>query len=310
MAITTTFTDSRETNQFSILEGNRTLTRRGKIALPPVSIAVAPQSFGIPTFGSSYSSDPRLKFRGFRVRPLGTGLASEVDLIYSENAGGALPPPERGDVDFLEWTRRTEIQLIDLPYVVTARRDVAGSPSSTTIYYWEPAARRVENVVSVITLQLTVQATSNGISNLAAIQAQTNKIHQINGAKYLFQGGGVSKYSTDRYAFDYAWLVDSGTPAMPKPSSGNLTAGGLRFPERPDNPQTALAPLLLDENPDTPGAIRDPYHVLQYYPNNGTPATVGSVVAKPIGTVAHLLNPNYAEDLTGWQNLPGIGVIP
>ena len=215
-----------------------------------------------------------------------------VQAVYVPPEYGTLDPPENDTgLDFVESDSTFEDVDVELPVFqvrVSQLFAAGGVPAVLTTYQAveQKAAFRYSRTVHRITLNAMIQSGTSADTQLALTQIineQTNKIHQINGRKYLFKPDGVRRLAVDKYQFTYRWIDDPGIPNTFN-FDGQINANLGRI--------GTYVYAVADND-----FVIPPYQRLDIAPADENDPTQPPVV---------VVSPNYDEDLNGWLSLPGV----
>lgn len=328
--MTTTFDQSGPYGQsvgasdYTESENGATGTLSANLSVPYTAVVLNPGSYGVPTPGTStFPNKSSLVCRSVSVTPYAGGQACSVTARFSTSSGGSLEPPDSESLTYVSWSKSIELQTTPVPYVYLDRvsvgqrqQDPNGTiPAPATVYRWIPQLVEPAPVSVLSVIRISVVVDSMPSAYLYLIDEQVNMLHRINGFWYLFEGGNVSNTAEDRWQIEYTWTYDGGTLDNGGPKSiGDFGSEFVRYadPTGGDGIPYIGDPPGLGTLLGTPvQLIRAPFHVLQYVPStaDAVPLPFSNTYARPLGSIAHVPNPNYREDPTpnknAYQYLPG-----
>ncbi len=274
----------------------------------PVAIALNPQTFQggltgvelLPAKGSAHPLNPSFKLDTYNVRC--NGQTAEVEALYSNDGRFQFPinPDDPDRLDSTHYSSSPEEVRVEYPFArrveqrETLPAGFTGPPASTImLQYGEKFILESMRRWSweVIIKEQDILACE------AAMDAQHNRIHKINGRYYRFQSGPIDFYGIvnddKKYRAVYTWWGDSGTkdslanPILPNVGSVGLGEFEIYFPQPTVGRFTDLGYMT-----------RQPFHRFTLFDqsnvNTGNPMPA-----------FHQFLP-YVRDDFGWQSLVGL----
>jgi len=243
----------------------------------PAQVLASPQSIlggdsgaePLPAVGSSHPEIPGLKLDRYSVT--GNGATLEAVAYYTSDGSGRIPPPALPlRPTEARWSARTESLSFDLPFqkAVTVLFELppgyVGPPGPNdppgwrAVQIWigkderEPWFERTIQIEYTRHTTRAVIASADYAAASAAITANQNKCHLINGRLYQFTGGALEPQDGNEYhEVDLSWWSD---PGWDLALGGTSSPGGYNFPA----PQVGL----LDGTTSVQ-RTRPPFHVIQ-----------------------------------------------
>lgn len=259
--------------QFGMDRINRkTATRR--FVVPTVYPIAALQAPEIPGLTTEHPEDPTLYLDRYNVSSNADGTCT-IDCLYSNDRRYVeLRAPNKDADAWYHWGWASRQVQVEIPIAVrTAIINLDSGGAAQQKLVWKVAKKQVTEIRVI--RPLTVRVKTNSVRVFDVIAAQTNKLHVIRGGTYLFEGGTVSQVDDfGTYDVSYTWSVDRGTTFFP-PTGSPL----ISYCSGPSNraPYTVFA-VVQDGNPET---------------------TLPKCFLQDL----------YETDATGWQSLPGAGVL-
>lgn len=264
-------------------------TRGFKVVGSVPSVAANEPEAAALSFGTPHPDDPGLVVNNCAFTPTGYGTevrANYVPLEYIDQ-----PPPENDTgIDWTNVDSTFEHVDTDIPIFQLVRKNFPTAGGGTEeIQVWQRAqhVKKFRNTRVVYRLTVNAEFTSDGTVNTLfqltqAISNENNKLHTINGRKYLFNADGARRIDKDNYQFTYRWTSDPGIPNtlifedQSSPNIGGIGVYGFPF---------------FNAN-----YIIPPFFSLDAAPTDGDPTQAPTVVFSPI----------YLENPNGHLTLPGI----
>lgn len=220
---------------------------------------------GIPKILDPHPYLPGLLVRGYRIRQEETGLNTDVEVVYqtSNMSGGGLlyAVPDISGNQFV-WEMTFEDVEVVVPVAFKTIHTVSTGAASKEVRYWEVTSQRVTESRSIIQARWQIGGGTFDTSMRLRFEAEHNKLHVINGVRYLFRVGGITPRDNLTYEVRASWTRDKGTPIPSKPSS-DLSL--MRMPHEMTYWNPSLnAPANIW--PNDASLMRSPYHHLETVP--------------------------------------------
>lgn len=193
-----------DSRSFSVGTGSPTGSRRFNVDLPAHQATQGDHVGGgpgqLPALGSAFTFGTTGLFASdYRVSS-DSPISSTVEVEYSYR-NGSLNPIDQTSLSYRPFSFSSTVGGLSVPYV----RKVTIRPNRFE-YVENPITITRPEVI--VTLQVNI-AIANGLpseATLAAITAETGKIHSIAGQPYyLFLGGDGDVVNHDRFQVTYAW---------------------------------------------------------------------------------------------------------
>lgn len=243
---------------------------------------------GVPAKGENHPTTPGVYVQRHVTRDVGNGLKTEVLAEYGSSNNGVLQYAEQ-DITGSNFLRSVTFttEPVAIPYAVVATATYSANGTQETLPAWKVETATV--VESRVVFEARWRIPAPTLATISAFDAQNNRIHQIQGIKYLFTVGSITPLDNNFSEVSAQWVSDTGTPSGPTSSDPAyyLTVDDL--------------PLLPGQLP-FPGFARPPFSVLSTIPAPDPTQDISDVAAQPF----LLVTLPYAEDLIGWQTLPSI----
>jgi len=249
----------------------------------------------LPAFGDPHPEIPNqgLIVRSYSFAEADTGMVTDVSVVYATSNAGTeylYSEPDLSGTQFVFsasfGVRETEIPMAVLDtYTIT---DLTGSQVDRP--FWNVKTVKVPESYMVIQAQWQLAGQPLDMDTLQAFQSQHNKIHQINGKRYLFSAGAITPRDNNTYEVTGSWTSDEGTAEK---RSKDITK--YNFPL--DMGYTDFSdPASIWPNDGT--LTRSPFHTLSTVPSEDP----SSIILTPLVVQV----PKYEEDLFGYLTLPGV----
>lgn len=231
--------------------------------------------------------------------PEGTGVRVQIQYVPREFLD-PIPPEDTTAEEWIAIDSTFEDAEVEIPIFQEITKSFGEGDAIVEKTAFETldnvAKFRYKRSVHRITLNATIQGGGGVLTQMAIgdqLNQQSNKIHTINGVKYLFNPDGVRRISVDEYQFTYRWTFDPGitdtltydTPSgdPPPPSSPNLGKIGKNYyPHESDSG-------------DFDGFVIGPFRRLTYGPGEN-----------PEDLPVMKFSPMYEEVPNGHLGLPGV----
>lgn len=267
----------------------RTRTWRGLI----MTVDQAKSDPDAPRFNDPHPDDPNLVVSNASFVPEGPHVlvrANYVDSIFQDST----PPENQTDEEWTQINTTFEDVDVDIPiFELVTKQFPTASGGSESKDIWQIAEQtatfRYARAVHRITLNATVMGGAGVATQLAissAINEQTNKLHRIGGAQYLFKADNVSRTAEDQYQFTYRWLTDPGVPN----TLGPLFTASYSPNLKEFNFSSFAYPVYDDD------FIIPPFHRLDYGPSSSDPSDAPEIA----------FSLQYVENDNGHLTLPGV----
>lgn len=228
---------------------------------------------GLPPIGEAHPANPSLFLDRKQATQRDDG-SFIVDCLYSSYRAFTRGTIDRKNENYyrVSFSRRSVVRLIPMALLEEKEVPTPGGGSETLDVWVPKSPLRVNEYMLRITVELTHPKLT--FAQFREVARRSNKIHLIDGQKYLFTFEDPSKLTEDLDVLRYTWEIDAGTYA-------------------PDNPDTAtitLPPVLAEYPP----LCRQPYYSLVMVQS-------GDMLARPLYRNVSV----YQEDLSGYVGLPG-----
>lgn len=206
-----------------------------------------------------------------------------------------LPNEDTTNDEYIEIDSTFENVDVDIPVFEQVTKSFGEGEAIVEKTVWQrvqnTAGFRYTRTVNRITLNaliLSGDTVNNQLNIVRELNTQTNKIHTIDGFRYLFEADGVRRLSKNKYQFTYRWTHDPGVPdTLVYDSSFGPRLGGIGSYAFPHEDLTG----------PHAGFIIGPYRRLDTAPDATDPE------AQPVIT----FSPAYEEMPLGHLSLPGAG---
>lgn len=243
---------------------------------------------GIPAKGENHPTIVGIYVQNHSTRDAGNGLQTEVIAQYASSnlSASQYSQPDLTGSGFVRGTNFTT-EFVDIPYAVASTVTYSAGGTQETKAGWVVKVTQVPETRVIHEARWRINAPSAAVIDI--FDEQNNKIHLINGRKYLFTMGGISPIDNTYSIVSAQWLSDKGTPSGPTSSdpTSYLTVDDL--------------PLLPGQTLPS-GLSRPPFATLGTVPAPDPTQDLDDVAAQPF----LLIKPQYTEDLTGWQSFPSV----
>lgn len=271
-----------------------TASRRFLVDVAPSNVTTAGTITGLPAINSPHPTIVGARVDQITAIPIdGKADWCDVEVSYSTNRTFRFPTPTLDPTTqgFQSFSGFTETVTTEIEIAKKIQR-VSPSPSGgapviqSAWSYGEGVVLRIIEKRQVWSLRLVLNSFTS--SDRAAIFDQVNKIHELDdGGYYLFEGANITQTTDTAWELRYTWVGDPGTQAPQIVNASPVQNGNIIVP-----PGTGGSALF-----------RSPFGVWKAIDpaldGNGTPIT-------PTGYPFFVQQFPYAQDLQGWQNLPGV----
>lgn len=206
----------------------------------------------------------------------GTDVGWFVDVTFARNrlsgGGVAVTPPDKTSQFYRLDGTSSRIDEITIPLLAKQAKTFWVPYGGTRIGYTYKRFD-IKRALPRTQYVLEVNTATFGQTEVNALEAQTGKIHQFGGKKWLFQGGSMDEAEEGVYSITYTWMSDPGTPEVTITDVPGSDTVYLTTPERMPFQEYVVRPYT-----------------------DGSGYTQFEIIL--VGT--------YEEDLLGWQSLPAI----
>lgn len=276
----------------SAISGEKSTSRLFLVDLPKSQvdalIAGGTPVPGVPSKGENHPTTPGVYVQSHITTDVGNGLQTEVLAVYGSSnlRASQYSQPDLTGTGFVRGVSYT-VEVVDIPYATATTVTYSAGGVQESKSAWKVEIARVAE--SRVIIEVRWQINSPSLATLNAFDQQNNKIHEINGNKYLFTVGSIVPIDNTYSEVSAQWLSDKGTPSGP----------------------TSTAPtnyLTVDDLPLLPGQTlpaglsRPPFARLGTAPAADPTQDLDDVAAQPF----LLITTPYEEDLLGWQSLPQV----
>jgi len=271
------------------------------------------QDTDLPNRGDSHPSEPGQIVDALTARAAPDGN-SFVDVLYSND--GRFGAPEQSDPPIIEgqfsWSIRYQPISQPIPVLKRVKKTLPafGNDPPVEKMVWTPHVVSVNEIrpLQVLTSNaaFSVSGIPTSLPQFAAIAAQTNKLHQIQGGLYGFSPQNVDQRTQGsaepgddpRWQIRYSWEQDTGSFLLPW---GFVAASGIAAPTQGNY---GSGPLWVGDD-----QIRVPFIEQGGEEYVRPPFTFVQTVPDPddIENLPAIRFPlTYTPDFNGWQTLPGV----
>lgn len=121
---------------------------------------------------------------------------------------------------------------IEAPYFRKQKVFSRVGTSVVETFRWVEDSQKISLNTLTLRIVVNVGPTEYTLAAFKSIRSKTNKLHVIEGDKWIFNGGSATQVSVDTWRIAYEWWADPGNPALPVPTGSNASDLILP-PERP-----------------------------------------------------------------------------
>lgn len=209
----------------------------------------------------------------YSVQEFPDGRSSVVKVYYStDGTFRATPRIDPGDETNKPFSCAFSTTETSIPFAYERAINVPGNGS--TRYVWAIDSKTIQETRVFYSVSFPLDYFDGAVA--AVLGRQHNKLHLIEGKRYLFTVGNVTPFAKNRWTYEYSWMSDSGTREI------TGAPGTVLMPP-------ADKPWMGDNY------VREPYHQIIAIPNKESatnPPTFETFLS-------------FEIDDTGFHSLPG-----
>lgn len=181
------------------------------------------------------------------VRPYGE-IYAKVEAFYSSDRRFRLPEHVDSTAPtFKGWQTARKRITRKVPVLVNTYVRVFSFAGAAYLPKWSVVSIERRETIKLISRQVVIQTT--GFQVIHQIEAQDDKLHQIDGNFYHFEVADITQRDTNIWETVYTWEYDPGTPKLEYNGTPAQNAVYETAPERPPFTNYAVIPGI---NPDPP----------------------------------------------------------